>query len=279
VPLFTIRRLLLLLLVAVLAVVAWCYRNATARPVIREASVTLPRWPAGQPPIRLLLLSDVHVAAPDMTPSRLAEIVWQIEAASPDIVLIAGDLVSDRRIATGHYSLRQAVAPFERLRPRLGVFAVLGNHDHWRDSREATEALEAVGVRLLDNEAVRAGPLAIGGLDDAFTGHDDLQATLEAMSRAGGARVLLSHSPDPFAELPSGTGLMLAGHTHCGQIRLPLYGAISTMSDHGERYACGRVDERDNSLIVTSGVGTSIMPLRLGAPPDMWLITVGPEAR
>ncbi|WP_114954535.1 metallophosphoesterase [Sphingosinicella terrae] len=278
-PLFTIRRLLLLLLVAVLAFVAWCYRNATARPVIREASVMLPRWPAGQPPIRLLLLSDVHVAAPDMTPSRLAEIVWQIEAASPDIVLIAGDLVSDRRIATGHYSLRQAVAPFERLRPRLGVFAVLGNHDHWRDSREATEALEAVGVRLLDNEAVRAGPLAIGGLDDAFTGHDDLQATLEAMSRAGGARVLLSHSPDPFAELPSGTGLMLAGHTHCGQIRLPLYGAISTMSDHGERYACGRVDERDNSLIVTSGVGTSIMPLRLGAPPDMWLITVGPEAR
>ena len=275
-PALTIRRFFLFLLVAGLLSVGWCYRNATARPILREATLTLPRWPSGQPPIRLLLLSDIHVAGPDMTPARLAGIVWQIEAASPDIVLIAGDLISDRRLSTGDYTLRQAVAPLERLSPRLGVFAVLGNHDHWRDAAEAAEALEAVGVRLLDNEAIRAGPLAIGGLDDAFTGNDDIEATLAAMRRIGGARVVLSHSPDPFAQLPEGTGLMLAGHTHCGQIRLPLIGAISTMSEHGERYACGRIDEKGNTLFVTAGLGTSLMPLRLGAPPDMWLVTVGP---
>jgi hypothetical protein len=70
---------------------------------------------------------------------------------------------------------------------------------------------------------------------------------------------------------------MLAGHTHCGQIRLPWYGAVSTMSEYGDRYACGRVDEAGKTLIVGAGVGTSILPLRLGAVPDMWLIALGPR--
>ena len=273
----TIRRLLLFLLLLGLAVIGWGYWNATRPPIVREAEVRLSDWPSGQPPVRALLISDIHVAGPDMSPARLARIVWQIEALGPDVVLVAGDLVSDRRLSTGHYSLAKAVAPLSRLTPRLGTFAVLGNHDHWRDAAEARNALEEAGVRLLDNEAARAGPLAIGGLDDAFTGRDDLPATLAAMRRVGGAPVLLSHSPDPFPRIPGTDMLMLAGHTHCGQIRLPLIGAISTMSEHGERYACGRVDEDGRTLIVTAGVGTSLMPLRMGAPPDMWLVTIGPE--
>ena len=91
-----------------------------------------------------------------------------------------------------------------------------------------------------------------------------------------GARVLLSHSPDLFPALPDDIGLMLAGHTHCGQIRLPLIGAVSTMSDHGEHYACGLVREEGRTLIVSAGLGTSILPFRLGAPPDMWLVRLGP---
>ena len=92
-----------------------------------------------------------------------------------------------------------------------------------------------------------------------------------------GARILLSHSPDPFPRVPGDVGLMLAGHTHCGQIRLPLIGAVSTMSDYGDRYACGLVRENAKVLIVSAGLGTSILPLRLGAPPDLWLIRVGPR--
>ena len=246
---------------------------------MRETEVRLADWPRGAPPIRALLISDIHVAGPDMPPARLARIVWQIEALNPDIVLIAGDFVSDKRLATRSYSFARAVETFERLRPRLGIFAVLGNHDHWRDAAEARRALEAVGVRVLDNEAVRAGPLAIGGLDDAFTDHHDVTATVRALRRLGGARMLLSHSPDPFPDVPRDIGLMLAGHTHCGQIRLPVIGAISTMSEHGDRYACGRVDENGRTLIVTAGLGTSILPLRFGARPDMWMVTLGPLPR
>jgi predicted MPP superfamily phosphohydrolase len=130
---------------------------------------------------------------------------------------------------------------------------------------------------VLDNEAAQAGPLVIGGLDDAFTGRHDLPATLARMERLGGPGLLLSHSPDPFPSLPPSVGLMLSGHTHCGQIRLPLVGALSTMSEHGQRYACGRIDEEGRTLIVTAGLGTSMLPLRLGARPDMWLVEIGPE--
>jgi predicted MPP superfamily phosphohydrolase len=191
---------------------------------------------------------------------------------NPDLVLIAGDLVSDRRIASRHYDLAEAVRPLAGLRARRGVFAVLGNHDHWRNAGQARKELAAAGVIVLDNEAVRVGPLAIGGLDDAFTVHHDLGTTVDQLRRLGDASILLSHSPDPFPDVPSDIQLMLAGHTHCGQIRLPLVGAISTMSDYGERYACGRIDENGKTLIVSAGLGTSIMPLRLGAAPDIWLV-------
>lgn len=273
----TIRRILLFLLLAGLALTGWTYGEATSDPLVREAEVALPGWPEGAAPVRAVLISDLHVAGPDMPPSRLARIVRQIAALRPDLVLIAGDLVSDKKFATRSYPLAQAVAPLARLRPRLGTFAVLGNHDHWRDAAEARAALRAARVAVLDNAAVRAGPLAIGGLDDAFTGHDDLAATVAALRRLPGARLLLSHSPDPFAALPSDVPLMLAGHTHCGQIRLPLIGAISTMSHYGERYACGRIEEGGRTLIVGAGLGTSILPLRLRARPDMWLIRIGPE--
>lgn len=259
-----------------LALLGWMYWSAVADPVVREAEIGLPDWPAGAPPVRAVLVSDIHVAGPDMPPLRLARIVEQINALRPDIVMIAGDFISDKRASTRRYELAEATAPLAALRAPLGIFAVMGNHDHWRDAAEAHRALTAANVRMLDNQAVRAGPLALGGLDDDFTGHADVAGTVAAMRGMAGARLLLSHSPDPFADLPADIGLMLAGHTHCGQIRLPWYGAIGTVSRYGARYECGLIRESGRTLIVGAGAGTSILPLRLGAVPDIWLIQLGP---
>jgi predicted MPP superfamily phosphohydrolase len=208
----------------------------------------------------------------------LAEsIVRQVNALSPDLVLIAGDFISDRRLSTRAYPAPEAVAPLHGLRARLGVVAVLGNHDHWRGAASIRSALVAAGVRLLDNEAIRIGPLVVGGIDDAFTGFARPMTTIRHMRRLGGLRIVLTHSPDPFADLPADAGLVLAGHTHCGQIVLPVIGPLATMSEHGRRYRCGIVQEKGKTLIVGAGVGTSIMPIRIGAPPDIWLIELGPE--
>ncbi len=276
----TRRRILqvgLLLALLAVAALAWCYWSAVQAPVVRYATIGLKNWPAGEPRLRAILISDIHVAGPDMPPERLGRIVDQINTLRPDLVLIAGDLISEKRAATRYYLMADAIRPLAKLRARLGSFAVLGNHDHWYDAAGAKRALAAAGIRLLENDAVQAGPLAVGGLDDDFTGRDDLSRTLERQSGLAGARILLSHSPDPFPDVPGTVGLMLAGHTHCGQIAPPLVGPISTMSRYGRRYACGLVREGEKVLVVTAGLGTSGLPLRLGAVPDMWLLDLGPD--
>jgi hypothetical protein len=262
-----------------LGLLVFAYATAVRTPVVRHASVAMHGWPQGEEPIDALLISDIHVAGPDMPPERLARIVDQINALEPDLVLIAGDLVSDKRTATRFYSMADAVAPLAGLRPRLGTIAVLGNHDHWRDAGEARAALKKAGIRLLDNAAVQAGPVAVGGLDDDFTGRANVPATVAALRRLKGGRLILSHSPDPFPDLPADVTLTAAGHTHCGQISLPLIGPLTTMSRHGRRYACGVVREEGRTLVVGAGVGTSVLPLRLGAVPDMWLVRLGPPKR
>jgi hypothetical protein len=272
----TLQRLFLILLLGAVAAVGWAYWTAVSPPVVRRARVAAAGWPAAVPPLRLLLLSDIHVGGPDMPPARVSRIVEQINRLGPDIVLIAGDFVTDKRLATRHYSHDEAVAPLAALRPRLGTVAVMGNHDHWRDSAAAHRALARAGIRVLDNQAVQMGPLAVGGLDDDFTGRANLAATLVALRKLEGPKLLLSHSPDPFAQPAPDVFLMLAGHTHCGQVALPLIGPLSTMSKYGRRYACGVVRERGRTLIVTAGLGTSGIPLRLGAVPDMWLVEIGP---
>jgi predicted MPP superfamily phosphohydrolase len=254
----------------------FCYWTAVQDPVVRHVRVPIAQWPDGARPLRALLMSDLHVGGPDMPPRRLARIVAQVNALDPDIVLIAGDLVTDKRLATRHYSHDEAVAPLAALRPRLGTLAVMGNHDHWRDGAAAHRALARAGIRVLDNQAVQIGPLAVGGLDDDFTGRADVPATMAALARLKGPRLVLSHSPDPFPDLPADVEVMAAGHTHCGQIAPPLIGPLSTMSDYGRRYACGVVREGGKTLVVSAGLGTSGIPLRLGAVPDLWLIEIGP---
>ena len=150
---------------AALALLGWSYRTALLDPVVRHGEVAL--LPAGgvEKELSILLMSDIHVAGPDMPPRRLAGIVDGINALRPDVILIAGDLVSDKRVSTHTYSLEQAIAPLAGLKSRLGVYAVLGNHDHWRGADTARRELRRAGITVLDNEAARAGPLVIGGLD------------------------------------------------------------------------------------------------------------------
>lgn len=276
------RRAALLLAGAVLialalAVKAWS--DTTADPRVLRADFVHKDLPAGSAPVRIALLSDIHVAGPDMPPARLERIVAQVNALKPDLVLIAGDLVSDKMTATHVYSPREVVAPLGRLRAPLGTIAVPGNHDHWYDLPGLSAELKANGIALLANDARRAGPLVIGGLDDDYTGRADLGKTLDAMAQIPGAGVMLSHSPDPFPNVPNSVPLTLAGHTHCGQIGYPWGGSPATMSDYGQRYACGRVDEHGKSLFVGAGLGTSLLPVRLFTQAEVWLITVRPAAR
>jgi uncharacterized protein len=140
------------------AILAKGYWNATRDPIIRRASVSVADWPQGQAPLKVLLLSDIHVAGPDMPPERLVRLVKQLNKLKPDLVLIAGDLVSEKRVATHIYTPKQVVAPLAGLKAPLGVIVAPGNHDHWFDPDALTEELRAIGLTVLQNEAVKRGP-------------------------------------------------------------------------------------------------------------------------
>ena len=244
----------------------YMYSVALRDPVVRQTSIGLADWPRGSAAIRVVLLTDPHVGGPDMPPERLARIVAQVNALKPDLVLLGGDFVSDKRSSTKHFSGIQALAPFSAIKARLGAVAVFGNHDHWRGLPDIRAGLGGAHIRLLQNEAISIGPLSLGETDDAFTGNDNVRATVDAMRRHVGARVLLSHSPDVVPGVSSDVTLILAGHTHCGQIRLPLIGAVSTMSKYGEHFACSLSSDGPKRVITSAGLGTSIVPLRLGGP-------------
>lgn len=274
------KRLLLLLAAVVLGILALGYYTATRDPVVRRLSVHLRDWPADAAPMRVVLISDLHVAGPDTPPSRIARIVAQINALQPDLVLIAGDIEQERTISTRIYDADDASAPLAGLRARYGTVAVLGNHDYSdAGTTDLPPRLAANGVTLLRNQAVRRGPLTIAGADDLYHGKFRLGRLVHAAHALPGPTLVLSHTPDVAPALPADLPLVLAGHTHCGQIAPPLIGPLKTASRYGHRYACGLIREPGRDVLVTAGIGTSGVPLRIGAVPDLWLLTVDGAAR
>lgn len=261
--------------------VVWLVANARAMPAVRRLDVALP-FPADAPrrPVTVALMTDSHLSGPDNSPERMARIVAQVNGLKPDLIVLGGDYIGDAKGGATYGPVR-SIAPFAALRAPLGVVAVLGNHDARKHAginrRQWHELFARIGIELLDNQAVRRGPLAVGGLRDIYTARPDIPKTLAAMDMLGGARLMLAHGPDVFPLLPDRPMLTLVGHTHCGQVALPFAGIVYVPSRYGTRYACGIYREGAKTLVVSAGLGTSGLPIRMLAAPDVWLITIHPR--
>ena len=254
-------------------------RNALSIPVKRTTQVRLSALPEGTKSVRIALLSDIHVGNLGMRPERLRSIVNAVNDARPDIVLLAGDFVIGESRA-GTATRAQDLAPLATLRAPGGVFAVLGNHDNWTDPEAIRNSLRRAGVVVLENDAIRRGPITIVGIGDRFSGHDDVARSAQRALALGGTPVVFTHSPDLAPDLPKRMSVLFAGHTHCGQMVAPLIGPIVRYSRwrrlYDPKYRCGRIDERDRVTIVTGGLGPGELPLRFNAMPDWWLIELRP---
>lgn len=273
----TMRRFLIGLAVlagAVLVLLHVGYRNARADPVVRRAVFALPGWPAGQRPVSVVLLSDVHAGDLAVDTGRLTRVVAQVDALRPDLILIAGDFLT-RHDPIDAATATAALAPLKGLHAPLGVLAVPGNHDHWTGLAAVRSALAAAQIPVFANQVVRRGPLVIGAVDDAFSGHAELPRVVAVLRRVPEPRLVLTHSPDIAAQLPPDVPLLLAGHTHCGQVVLPFFGSPADGRYYNPRYRCGIVRRGGQAIVVSGGIGGSL-PLRLGAPPDLWLLTLRP---
>ena len=275
-----VTRMLAAIGLALTLIGGWGFHNAQADPIVRRMAVRLPGWPAGAGPISVALLSDIHIGSPATGGHRLRRIVAQVAALRPDLVVLAGDFVAGDDPARGERYARRLAQPLATMHAPLGVVAVLGNHDHWTAPSRIVEVLRSAGVTVLVNTAVERGPITLIGVDDGFSGHADVPMALAVAQRLPGARVVLTHTPDTAIGLPRAAGaLLLAGHTHCGQAVLPWIGSLANLRPgarfYQRRYECGAVQDAERLVIVTGGIGGTL-PLRYGAPPDLWLLTLGP---
>lgn len=273
-----VRAAIALGLILGLCLIVKVWSDTMRDPVVKRLTIESTRLPAGSAPLTIAFLTDIHVAGPDMSPARLTRIVEQVNALKPDLVAITGDLISEKRVSTRHYSAEEVVTPLGGLQATYGVVVVPGNHDHWFDWPGLSAQLARHSqITVLENEAAQMGPFAVAGVDDDFTGRADVEAVSAAARSLSGIRLWLSHSPDIFPSVPVGADLVVAGHTHCGQIAYPWGGSPATMSDFGEKYACGVSKLHGKTLVTSAGIGTSLLPVRLFTQPEIWLIEVRPQ--
>ncbi len=263
----------------------YSYVEASQRLVVTPYRIVSPRWTAGQK-LSLTVIADLHAGGPNMGVNRIRAIVDTANGLNGDIVVLLGDYFATHRFA--HPVVPHAVwaAELKRLRAPFGVWAILGNHDWWYDVEGTRKALSDVGIPLLENQVAPLGEAGnrfwIAGLGDQiahrishnqFRGEDDLPGTL-AKIRTGDPVILLAHEPDIFPKVPDNVALTLAGHTHGGQIRIPFIWPSFVPSAYGARYAYGHIVEDHRQMIVSGGLGTSIVPLRLGVPPEIVQVEV-----
>ena len=217
-------------------------------------------------------LTDLHRGT-YIPASFLERAVKTANALKPDLFVLTGDYVtrSTRFMNSCALALKELSAP-------CGKVAVLGNHDYWTGADEVTRELtETAGVQVLKNRSIlitqRHAALTVAGLDDPVTGHDDLEATL---TTAPGSIpvVLLAHAPDIMKDAARRkVALVLAGHTHGGQIVIPGYGP-PVVPSHCRGYASGLKHLDGTTMYVNRGVGMAILPVRLNCPPEIALITL-----
>jgi predicted MPP superfamily phosphohydrolase len=232
---------------------------------IRSYDLVLPALATSR--LRVLHLTDLHVT-PAFPESYDARVFSEIQSIAPDLVVLTGDYVTgpDRVERFERWVARLPVA-------RYGAYAVLGNHDYWAGRADAVRAaLEKYGVKVLSGKCetvtVRdAAPLDLCGTDAPWGPESP------ALSRAPHPTFLLSHTPDNvYSATGRGADAVFSGHTHGGQFRLPLLGAILVPSHYGRRFDRGHFQDEGVHLFVSAGLGADAPPLRLFCPPELVVV-------
>ncbi|MBC9882846.1 metallophosphoesterase [Bradyrhizobium sp. INPA01-394B] len=267
------------------------------RPRVTRYHPMPPQWPADIA-LKIAVIADIHACDPWMSLERIEAIVDQANALKPDIVVLLGDYVAGHHHVTRMIPAGEWARVLSGLKAPLGVHAVMGNHDYWDDyvvqlaghgATVAHRALEAVGIPVYENDVARltkdGRTFWLAGLGDQlayfpgprygrakFLGADDLNATLAKITDDAPI-ILLAHEPYVATRVPARVALQLSGHTHGGQVRLfgwspalPRQNGVPLIYGH-LRLNC--------DVIISGGLGCSIMPVRVGVPPEIVEVTLG----
>lgn len=227
-----------------------------------------------QRPLRMVHLSDLHGSNWDMPQVRLNRIMDQVNALHPDLVVVTGDFHASK-IWDPPMRMDDAVQPLTRLKAPLGVWSVPGNHD---DPYWIRWVMRRFGLKLLAGDLVDLGPIQIVGSDDLIMGQRPVQGLRAAAARAqpGKPLVALVHEPRLWTMLPANVDLVLAGHTHGGQIQIFGWPQFKKLDS---QYLRGRFrNPGGQQMLVSAGIGTSIVPVRLGTQGEIVVVELVPQS-
>ncbi|MDA0190498.1 MAG: metallophosphoesterase [Proteobacteria bacterium] len=235
----------------------------------RQLALASAAWKGGD--LRIAVASDFHTGAPHAGLRMVRRVVAEINAGKPDVVLLPGDFVIQGIVGGEQIPPEAIAAELAALKAPLGVYATLGNHDWWYDGARVKKALEQAGIRVVDNGAVHLRTATIDawlvGIGDDMTDHADPVKAFAGVP-VDASVIVMMHDPATLSSLPRVASVAFAGHTHGGQVRLPIIGALITPGRAPRQHAYGWIPGASTPTYVSSGIGTSILPVRFNCPPE-----------
>ncbi len=250
-----------------LGLIHYAYNIEPNRLIVKNIDLKLENWDFAFDGLRAVVVSDLHIGTNKVSLNRLIELVDKINAQKPDIVFLLGDFdavsIQYSKIPTSEISKELSL-----INAPLGKFAILGNHDYEPEGIVQPILSKAGIVLLEDNSAkinINGKKLRISGARDWWHYDVDVRKILGTINEP---TIFLSHNPDAFPEVPQDVALTLCGHTHGGEIALPIIGGLHIPSVYGKKYAKGLVKEKQKTLFVTSGMA-SLSRFRTFNPPEI----------
>jgi predicted MPP superfamily phosphohydrolase len=271
------RIAILVILVSIAASAIWAFFIEPNRLVVHDEAVTIESWPNELSGIRIAMIGDIHTDTRYINEAKLQRIVDLTNAQHPDLIVLLGDYIHGVRGNPEHVEPEVTVKYLKNLKAPLGVYAVLGNHDWWYNGERVRQVFESEGIPILEDDVQELNwhgkSFWLAGLADLWTRPQHVAPTI-AKAPAGSTIIALTHNPDIFPNLPQTVPLLLAAHTHGGQVNIPLFGTPVVPSRFGSKYTAGHIFENNHHLFVTTGIGTSIMRVRFRVPPEIVILTI-----
>ena len=271
------RVAVVLVVLSIAASAIWALFIEPNRLVVHYETITIETWPNELSGIRIAMIGDVHTDTHYVNEAKLQRIVDLTNEQHPDLIVLLGDYIQGGRNNSEHVPPEVTAKYLKNLKAPLGVYGVLGNHDWWYNGENVRQAFESEGIPILEDEVKELNwhgkSFWLAGLADLWTRPQHIGETI-AKVPAGSTIIALTHNPDIFPNLPQSVPLLLAAHTHGGQVNIPLIGTPIVPSRFGSKYNAGHIFENNHHLFVTTGIGTSIIRVRFRVPPEIVILTV-----